>query len=1058
MAWLFLTGILLQGAPVGCSLEQPFKALWGAGNEHGQLLCYFFTYSKRLEELRDGIQRYIKRIQAKGQPLPTVVYTDNPDQDTAFFKSLFGDSVIVLKDPFHMLQDMFSTCRKQHSLFHQCMTEASDIIFPLYEVIDLAQARLEYEKHMQRIGEYNDNQQPEDSFFKKHCRRFMVLHTDKAGLEGLKSDLRAWRIRWGTTICATKSYNGMFYANPGSQNSGIDTVLNTLFRLIDNGQIGDPNHETIYIDVTPPGSSQCKYITARGTCQLENTWRRLEELCKGTNTSPTMADAKMLDFICIDNVDRDVRFKCKNEGKALLTTEFDQLVNCVLLSQALGHKPPVAWWGNTDLNVPREGGSEEFGAVRQHHGTYTATAYMAVYDSLGATIIPGPCNEAAYDKLKEEYVCKVRARFPSPALSHTKDSSVLSRGISMAAAPVTTADERLYYAYLEGRGNKHNPRGFRKPGGTVNYEALTREWNSLLFCAIKDDKDTLSGCLYEQQFVIEWARIRPKELSHVKKRGEKVTQTRDSRTGMGGSSDSRRQFRADRKMPSAVRAPPAPRIDAPAPAAVFKGAPFAISSMVVPHTSSGMYVAPLMDTAVCPACYGKQKRHKSHCPLKAHMLQHGFVFGVGGRKSTAQEQQRVSFYQAWFRSVLGSSTSGSSAGAGGAGSGAGNRGGGGSNSGNNDDTGSGAGGGGGDGGGGGSSSGNNDDTGGGAGGGGADGLSLSLLAAAAFAQQVSAYQEEKDREREEASKERGRLAVQARGRMMAEILKNEAQRFFAQQQQKKSSCKWPTTHQEREAESRRRIEYRRSLSDSSQYRAADDGSGLMSSASAVIMEALGRIAKRLDTTAALIACLGDGHCLPRSIAKHCDITPAEVIAHIVRICTNHVDAIESRWPGETINNEGTAFWCNLNVDLRSGYAGLHTRGQERAVKENVWNNVGRGGWCCGELHAPLLAAELQKRIVIFHDSRIKRGDDGYGCQVATPGAGTTFEERLAKTEVRMIPALAAAHPPMVPAFGMEEVLFQGHSDDTIYLVYGNGDSHYNLVDFRPPVPAPTHRT
>jgi hypothetical protein len=66
------------------------------------------------------MRRYIKRCKANGLELPTVVYTDNPDQDTTFFQGLFGKDIKVLKDPFHMLQDIFSTCRKKHSLlFHR---------------------------------------------------------------------------------------------------------------------------------------------------------------------------------------------------------------------------------------------------------------------------------------------------------------------------------------------------------------------------------------------------------------------------------------------------------------------------------------------------------------------------------------------------------------------------------------------------------------------------------------------------------------------------------------------------------------------------------------------------------------------------------------------------------------------------------------------------------------------------------------------------------------------------------------------------------------------------
>jgi len=64
--------VQVKGARPGQTREMPFNALWGAGNEHGQLLVYLFTYSKALDELREPLLKYKTRCEARGLQLPKV--------------------------------------------------------------------------------------------------------------------------------------------------------------------------------------------------------------------------------------------------------------------------------------------------------------------------------------------------------------------------------------------------------------------------------------------------------------------------------------------------------------------------------------------------------------------------------------------------------------------------------------------------------------------------------------------------------------------------------------------------------------------------------------------------------------------------------------------------------------------------------------------------------------------------------------------------------------------------------------------------------------------------
>lgn len=77
---------------------------------------------KSLTELEKELSMIKGRACMRQTPIKCV-YTDNPKSDAAFLKRIFGDHIEVLRDVFHVLQDIAKRCKKKSPFFGVFMNE-----------------------------------------------------------------------------------------------------------------------------------------------------------------------------------------------------------------------------------------------------------------------------------------------------------------------------------------------------------------------------------------------------------------------------------------------------------------------------------------------------------------------------------------------------------------------------------------------------------------------------------------------------------------------------------------------------------------------------------------------------------------------------------------------------------------------------------------------------------------------------------------------------------------------------------------------------------------------
>jgi hypothetical protein len=167
-----------------------------------------------------------------------------------------------------------------------------------------------------------------------------------------------------------------------------------------------------------------------------------------------------------------------------------------------------------------------------------------------------------------------------------------------------------------------------------------------------------------------------------------------------------------------------------------------------------------------------------------------------------------------------------------------------------------------------------------------------------------------------------------------------------------------------------------SLVTPSQYGSADDDSGRIEVGS------LGGYDMPRDLAVALrsmsdgmqmrvVACLGDGHCLWRAVAKACSVSPAEFMEAFVAACEKEREAVKEHF---VVTKRGSSQMMTIDDDLlyRRKYSGLVPANPPnkrfRTAEENEW---WPRSWCGGEavewgdfmVHGPIIAGMLGRPVV-----------------------------------------------------------------------------------------------
>jgi hypothetical protein len=87
--------------------NQFYYAMLTVMNEYAEVMGFYFCSSKCLYELKEEMTLMNSRY-AEGQNIK-VVYTDNARADEMFLRSVFGASIQVKRDIFHVLNDYFKS-------------------------------------------------------------------------------------------------------------------------------------------------------------------------------------------------------------------------------------------------------------------------------------------------------------------------------------------------------------------------------------------------------------------------------------------------------------------------------------------------------------------------------------------------------------------------------------------------------------------------------------------------------------------------------------------------------------------------------------------------------------------------------------------------------------------------------------------------------------------------------------------------------------------------------------------------------------------------------------
>lgn len=229
-------------------------------NEYAEVLGYYFCTSKSLAELQQELTLLAKRYSSNESI--KVIYTDNPGSDESFLKNVFGASVLVKRDIFHVLNEYFKMCFK-HPLRAYFMGDIRQCFFTddLDDKLSVVEALLSNRYCMYTRFELMSK---DDRWFRKRIRTYII---DK---ERIRSNLEDVMTRFS-------GFKDLFKNDMMKKH---ESVLNQL----DAGYLTDPEDINVYFDVSHDGEMP-KFITIRGTSQLESLHYHIQKILDGPNNN-----------------------------------------------------------------------------------------------------------------------------------------------------------------------------------------------------------------------------------------------------------------------------------------------------------------------------------------------------------------------------------------------------------------------------------------------------------------------------------------------------------------------------------------------------------------------------------------------------------------------------------------------------------------------------------------------------------------------------------------------------------------------------------------------------
>jgi len=265
-----------------------FSALFGVMNEYGQVIFYAFTKSKSTQELASNLEelkaRWVKDDGSVGGP--RVWYVDNVSTERNFLRrgntagtfTGFGNDMLVLADPFHIIYNIGLTMRAKHPMTQSFMGLLTDILFEQDE------SCIEFwSNHLVQSGRATTEEVKSGkfrSYMRRRVRRYLhPLHDDA------KKKSRIDKI-WALLAKFTSKLDS---SNHPCFTESTYTAIQGLVKAIEDDTLGDPTEEQLYY-ILDPESPTPRYLTSRGSSQLESFWKKLEKCFTGTNSSPELID------------------------------------------------------------------------------------------------------------------------------------------------------------------------------------------------------------------------------------------------------------------------------------------------------------------------------------------------------------------------------------------------------------------------------------------------------------------------------------------------------------------------------------------------------------------------------------------------------------------------------------------------------------------------------------------------------------------------------------------------------------------------------------------------
>ena len=551
--------------------DAEFAAMFDCSSDCGEILLYFFVRSKKQSAWEQELKALRDRYAGMGVQIKAV-FTDNPTQDEAILKSIFGDHVQVIKDVWHVMSEIHRGLKQKdvhcgHFMgrLHHCFYNS--------EKTDVERVKQILRDGGSELGDL----ELEKLLLKGHhpmIRRFVNDAAEiKRRLQALYDE----------------------YAPSGLFNEKMHGIIVHIKNLLDKGYVRDASGVTLHYNIGT--KRKPVYITISSTSQLESFHQLVRTIVRrGMNAE--LVDIMLADFIYRLNIRKADKtrklslgaYRCYdpillNELKALYDDDISPLFGDWKAVRA------------TDLNL---------GAGRIDK---TSDAYKAFMDYCASSELSTESIQKSFEG-KRTYLSE-------------------SAGLPIAVTKVETREEELFADYLISNSKYWAPKRQKKPNNIFqfiaaekdNYEKLdfplmVRDWTFELTSAYLAERDITITVRdrngKESDVTLDRDKLRLKNAEDLKEYSKRLYQKIAGSYAKGTTKRARREY--DRNL-AKERAPVTIANAAPLPPTL---------DSIVPRSALSSSSKSRRQRLECPECHWK-KGHASGCPIFKYITDNGFT-------------------------------------------------------------------------------------------------------------------------------------------------------------------------------------------------------------------------------------------------------------------------------------------------------------------------------------------------------------------------------------------------------------------------------------------------